>query len=103
MATAQGCSVEEVWSPSLGVYFSVLLVWPEASVLQNGVNVLRERGEFGGKQDRDPWRHHRPRQERHHWTETRKRQTTKEDRSRSISRYSCDSSLTSQVRQLLPL
>ncbi|ELT89361.1 hypothetical protein CAPTEDRAFT_220633 [Capitella teleta] len=103
MATARGCSVEEVWSPSLGVYFSVLLVWPEASVLQNGVNVLHERGECGGKQDRDPWRHHRPRQERHHWTETRKRQTTKEDRSRSISRYSCDSSLTLQVLQLLPL
>ncbi|ELU07437.1 hypothetical protein CAPTEDRAFT_209436 [Capitella teleta] len=39
----------------------------------------------GGKQVCDPWRHHRPRQERHHWTETRERQTTNEDRSGSIT------------------
>ncbi|ELU09188.1 hypothetical protein CAPTEDRAFT_202802 [Capitella teleta] len=93
-----------VWSPNLrGVFFSFPLCWSEASVLQDGVNVLYEGEDCGGKQVRDPWRHHRPRQELHHWTETRKQQTTTEDRSRSISRYSCDSSLTSQVRQLLPL
>ncbi|ELU17089.1 hypothetical protein CAPTEDRAFT_216396 [Capitella teleta] len=43
------------------------------------------RDKCGGKQVRDQWRHHRPRQERHHWTETRKQQTTNEDRSESIT------------------
>ncbi|ELU12523.1 hypothetical protein CAPTEDRAFT_199198 [Capitella teleta] len=74
-----------VWSPNLGgVFFSFPLCWSEASVLQDGVNVLYEGEDCGGKQVRDPWRHHRPRQERHHWTETRKQQTTNEDRSGSI-------------------
>ncbi|ELU04042.1 hypothetical protein CAPTEDRAFT_206268 [Capitella teleta] len=74
-----------VWSPNLGgVFFSFPLCWSEASVLQDGVNVLYEGEDCGGNQVRDPWRHHRPRQERHHWTETRERQTTNEDRSGSI-------------------
>ncbi|ELT94494.1 hypothetical protein CAPTEDRAFT_207638 [Capitella teleta] len=77
--------MKEVWSPNLGgVFFSFPLCWSEASVLQDGVNVLYEGEDCGGKQVRDPWRHHRPRQERHHWTETRERQTTNEDRSGSI-------------------
>ncbi|ELT89787.1 hypothetical protein CAPTEDRAFT_215991, partial [Capitella teleta] len=75
-----------VWSPNLGgVFFSFPLCWSEASVLQDGVNVLYEGEDCGGKQVRDPWRHHRPRQERHHWTETRKQETTNEDRSGSIT------------------
>ncbi|ELU13509.1 hypothetical protein CAPTEDRAFT_187037 [Capitella teleta] len=81
-----GEQMKEVWSPNLGgVFFSFPLCWSEASVLQDGVNVLYEGEDCGGKQVRDPWRHHRPRQERHHWTETRKQQTTNEDRSGSIT------------------
>ncbi|ELT94449.1 hypothetical protein CAPTEDRAFT_194891 [Capitella teleta] len=56
----------------------------EPPAMNDGVNVLYEGEDCGGKQVRDPWRHHRPRQERHHWTETRKQQTTNEDRSGSI-------------------
>ncbi|ELT87442.1 hypothetical protein CAPTEDRAFT_201438 [Capitella teleta] len=75
-----------VWSPNLeGVFFSFPLCWLKASVPKDGVNVLCEREDCGGKQVRDPWRHHRPRQERHHWTETRKQQTTNEDRNGNIT------------------
>ncbi|ELU11720.1 hypothetical protein CAPTEDRAFT_198589 [Capitella teleta] len=85
---SQSGPVEEVWSPSLGgVFFSFPLCWSEASVLQDGVNILYEREDCGGKQVRDPWRHHRPRQERHHSTDTRKQQTTNEDRSGSIKQH----------------